>query len=87
VSTEAPKRTSRKGIPNHPVEFRRQLAKLACEPGVFVAPYFVGVVTDATGNTASGMYALAGAAIVGVLLVFTIPAGLVNRTISLNGSK
>lgn len=49
----------------------------------FVAPYLVGVVTDATGNTASGMYALAAAAIVGVLLVFTIPAGLVNRTISL----
>jgi transposase len=37
VSTEAPKRTSRKGIPNHPVEFRRKLAKLACEPGVSVA--------------------------------------------------
>ncbi|NOK43881.1 IS66 family insertion sequence hypothetical protein, partial [Burkholderia thailandensis] len=28
MSTEAPKRTSRKGIPNHPVEFRRKLAKL-----------------------------------------------------------
>nr|WP_227739578.1 transposase [Burkholderia thailandensis] len=37
MSTEAPKRTSRKGIPNHPVEFRRKLAKLACEPGVSVA--------------------------------------------------
>jgi transposase len=37
VSTEAPKRTSRKGIPNHPIEFRRKLAKLACEPGVSVA--------------------------------------------------
>jgi transposase len=37
VSTEAPKRSSRKGIPNHPVEFRRHLAKLACEPGVSVA--------------------------------------------------
>ena len=37
VATEAPKRTSRKGIPNHPVEFRRHLAKLACEPGVSVA--------------------------------------------------
>lgn len=31
VSTEAPKRTSRKGIPNHPVEFGRRLATLACE--------------------------------------------------------
>ncbi|MCK4154194.1 IS66-like element accessory protein TnpA [Ralstonia pseudosolanacearum] len=37
VATEAPKRRSRKGIPNHPLEFRRQLAKLACEPGVSVA--------------------------------------------------
>jgi transposase len=37
VSTEAPKRSSRKGVPNHPIEFRRQLAKLACEPGVSVA--------------------------------------------------
>lgn len=37
VATEAPKRSSRKGIPNHPLEFRRQLAKLACEPGVSVA--------------------------------------------------
>ncbi|MBA9859923.1 IS66-like element accessory protein TnpA [Ralstonia insidiosa] len=37
VATEAPKRSSRKGIPNHPIEFRRQLAKLACEPGVSVA--------------------------------------------------
>lgn len=37
MATEAPKRSSRKGIPNHPFEFRRQLAKLACEPGVSVA--------------------------------------------------
>ena len=37
MATDAPKRTSRKGIPNHPIEFRRHLAKLACEPGVSVA--------------------------------------------------
>jgi len=37
VAAEAPKRRSRRGIPNHPLEFRRQLAKLACEPGVSVA--------------------------------------------------
>ncbi|AOI68723.1 IS66-like element accessory protein TnpA [Burkholderia ubonensis] len=37
LATDAPKRTSRKGIPNHPIEFRRHLAKLACEPGVSVA--------------------------------------------------
>ncbi|MDS0809040.1 IS66 family insertion sequence element accessory protein TnpB, partial [Burkholderia cenocepacia] len=28
LATDAPKRTSRKGIPNHPIEFRRHLAKL-----------------------------------------------------------
>lgn len=44
----------------------------------FAAPYLVGVVTDATGSTASGMYALAAAAVVGVLLVFVVPAALVN---------
>ena len=32
----AAKRT-RRGTPNHPIEFRRELAKLACEPGVSVA--------------------------------------------------
>lgn len=37
MSTEEPKRTSRKGIPDHPVEFRRKLAKPGCEPGVSVA--------------------------------------------------
>ncbi len=37
LATEAPKRRSRRGIPNYPLEFRRQLAKLACEPGVSVA--------------------------------------------------
>jgi transposase len=37
VATDTPKRTSRKGIPNHPIEFRRHLAKLACEPDVSVA--------------------------------------------------
>ncbi|WP_345816897.1 MFS transporter (plasmid) [Paraburkholderia sp. PREW-6R] len=49
----------------------------------FVAPYLVGVVTDSTGSTASGMYALAFAAVVGVLLVFLVPAALVNRTNSI----
>ncbi|MBM5581927.1 IS66-like element accessory protein TnpA [Burkholderia pseudomallei] len=37
VATDTPKRTSRKGIPNHPIEFRRHLAKLACEPDISVA--------------------------------------------------
>jgi transposase len=30
-------RRTRIGTPNHPFEFRRELAKLACEPGVSVA--------------------------------------------------
>ena len=30
-------RRTRKGTPNHPIEFRRELAKMACEPGVSVA--------------------------------------------------
>ncbi len=37
MATDTAKRTSRKGIPNHPIEFRRHLAKLACEPDVSVA--------------------------------------------------
>lgn len=37
MTTEAPKRIGRKGIPNHPLEFRREMARLACEPGVSVA--------------------------------------------------
>ena len=45
----------------------------------FVAPYLVGVVTDASGSTASGMYALAAAAVVGTAMVFIVPAELVNR--------
>ncbi|RKP43486.1 IS66 family insertion sequence hypothetical protein [Pararobbsia silviterrae] len=37
MSTEAPSKNSRKGRPNNPIEFRRQLAQRACEPGVSVA--------------------------------------------------
>lgn len=37
MATDTPKRTSRKGIPNHPLEFRRHLAELACEPDISVA--------------------------------------------------
>ena len=38
MSTETtPKRSGRKGRPNNPVEYRRRLAQLACEPGVSVA--------------------------------------------------
>lgn len=37
MTTEAPKRMGRKGIPNHPIEFRRKMAELASEPGVSVS--------------------------------------------------
>lgn len=30
-------RVTRKGCPNHPIDFKRRLAGLACEPGVSVA--------------------------------------------------
>nr|WP_157648285.1 transposase [Burkholderia ubonensis] len=32
-----PKRTTRKGCPNHPIDFKRRVAELACEPGVSVS--------------------------------------------------
>ncbi|MFM0488856.1 transposase [Paraburkholderia graminis] len=35
IATEG--RRTRKGTPNHPIEFQRELAKLACEPGISVA--------------------------------------------------
>jgi MFS-type transporter involved in bile tolerance (Atg22 family) len=46
----------------------------------FVAPYLVGVVTDATGSTAAGMYALSVVAVIGVVLVFLVPSALVERS-------
>jgi len=37
VATGFKSRSSRKGIPNHPVEFKRKLAAAACQPDVSVA--------------------------------------------------
>lgn len=37
VATDSVARTSRKGCPNHPIDFKRQLAALACAPNVSVA--------------------------------------------------
>lgn len=37
LATEGPKKVGRKGVPNHPIDFRREIAKLANEPGVSVA--------------------------------------------------
>jgi len=37
MATETNPKASRKGIPNHPLDFKRKLAAAACEPGVSVA--------------------------------------------------
>ncbi|QDF99772.1 hypothetical protein CJ010_23700 [Azoarcus sp. DD4] len=37
VATNGRVRVTRKGCPNHPVDFKRRLAGLACEPGISVA--------------------------------------------------
>jgi transposase len=37
VDTDGIKRASRKGCLNHPIELKRQLAALACEPNISVA--------------------------------------------------
>lgn len=37
LATEGIKRASRKGCPNHPIDLKRRLAALACEPDVSVA--------------------------------------------------
>ncbi|MBN3754327.1 MFS transporter [Paraburkholderia sp. Tr-20389] len=50
----------------------------------FVAPFLVGMVTDATGSTALAMYALAGVAVFGAVLVFIVPGALVERNRSIH---
>lgn len=45
----------------------------------FAAPYMMGAVSDATGATSMGMYALACAAFAGVALTLLVPARLVER--------
>jgi transposase len=37
MATAGLQRVSRKGRPNHPVEFKRRLAQAACAPGISVA--------------------------------------------------
>lgn len=37
LATNGRGRVTRKGCPNHPVDFKRRLAGLACEPGISVA--------------------------------------------------
>lgn len=45
----------------------------------FIGPYLLGWVKDLTGGTSIGVIVLAGALLVGALLVFANPAKLVNR--------
>lgn len=45
----------------------------------FVSPYVIGFLKDMTQSTTIGLYAMAGALIVGALLVFRVPGKLVNR--------
>jgi len=45
----------------------------------FISPYLLGWVKDLTGSTSIGVIVLAGALLVGALLVFANPAKLVNR--------
>lgn len=37
LATNGSVRVTRKGCPNHPIDFKRRLAGLACEPGISVA--------------------------------------------------
>ncbi len=45
----------------------------------FVSPYVIGALRDATGSTATGLYALAAMLVVGAVCVFVTPARMVNR--------
>jgi len=45
----------------------------------FVSPYAVGWLKDATGSTNAGVYMLAAAMVVGVMLTLAVPKQLVNR--------
>ncbi|WP_312602157.1 MULTISPECIES: MFS transporter [Pseudomonas] len=45
----------------------------------FCSPYLIGCITTSTGSSAIGMYLITGVLAFGALLVFRIPAALVNR--------
>jgi MFS family permease len=45
----------------------------------FVSPYLLGLVKDFTGSTNGGVITLAATLVIGALLVFTVPARMVNR--------
>ncbi|VFR55586.1 Nitrate/nitrite transporter [plant metagenome] len=45
----------------------------------FVSPYMVGWIRDQTGSASNALYILAGIAVLGAVLILTIPAKAVNR--------
>ena len=45
----------------------------------FVSPYAIGWIKDLTGSTDWGMYFLASFTVIGAVLVYRVPKGLVNR--------
>ena len=45
----------------------------------FLSPYLVGWIKDATHSTDLALYILAGAMLIGVVLVLRVPAKIVNR--------
>ncbi|WOD14601.1 MFS transporter [Paraburkholderia kirstenboschensis] len=45
----------------------------------FVSPYLIGFIKDMTHSTNPGLYAMAGALFLGSLLIFLVPAKVVNR--------
>ncbi|MNL61333.1 putative tartrate transporter [compost metagenome] len=45
----------------------------------FVSPYLVGWVRTSTGSAGMALYILAGIALIGAVLILTIPARSVNR--------
>jgi MFS-type transporter involved in bile tolerance (Atg22 family) len=45
----------------------------------FAGPYFIGFMKDMTHSINTGLYTMAGALALGALLVFLVPAKVVNR--------
>ncbi|MNZ95401.1 putative metabolite transport protein NicT [compost metagenome] len=45
----------------------------------FCSPYLIGWITTLTGTSAIGMYLITAVLVVGALLVFRVPAAMVNR--------
>jgi hypothetical protein len=43
-----------------------------------VSPYVIGLIQTATGSTGNGVLGLAASLVIGSVLVFTVPAKLVN---------